>query len=101
MSFGSIYTNVTYPATNTSRTEYRFDTGDFDIVGPVRGEGASNSILGMFSFGDSGYSEALSNARRMGADDIANLRSDMRYFNFLWIYSRVDTVVTGTGIKWT
>jgi len=97
---GQFYSNVTYPAANTSQTQYQLRSEDFEIVGPVRGEGASHSILGLISFGDSGYDEALKRAQSMGADDLANVRVDTRYFNFVYIYSRVDTMISGTGIKW-
>lgn len=100
MAMGQVYTNVTYPSDNTSRTEYQMRSEDFQIAGPVRGEGASHSILGLIAFGDSGYGEALKQAQGMGADDIINLRLDTRYLNFLYIYGRVDTIITGTGVKW-
>ena len=100
VGYGGVFTNVTYPAANTSDTQYKLGTSDFAIVGPVRGEGSSHSILGLLAFGNSGYNAALEDARLRGADDIANVRVDMRYFNLLGIYASVDTIVTGTGISW-
>ena len=101
MGWGGFYANVTYPSDNSSQTKYNISSEDFEIIGPVRGEGASHSILGLITFGDSGYAKALKNAEKSGADEIINLRVDTRYLNFLVIfYGRVDTIVTGTGIKW-
>jgi len=97
---GMLLTNVTYPSDNSSTTQYQLRGDDFEILGPVRGEGASHSILGLVSVGDSGYGKALQDAQRQGADDIANMRHDTRFFNFLYLYTRVDTIVTGTGVKW-
>jgi hypothetical protein len=100
-AMGNIYGTVTYPTENTSMTEYKVTGNEFEIVGPVRGEGQSKQILGVYAEGDSGYEKALKQAREMGCDDIMNLRVDTKYFNVLFgAYTVIDTIVTGTGIKW-
>ena len=98
---GSAFTQVTYPAANTAETRFQFDMDDVEIVGPVSGTSTSHSIIfGLIAIGDSGYKAALEEARRSGADDIVNMRVDATYFNFLGLYSKVDLIVHGTGIRW-
>jgi hypothetical protein len=100
IGFGALGTAVSYPAQNTSSTQYQLSSQDFEIMGPVHGEGSSLCVLGMVSAGNSGYAEALDQARKMGADDVMNLRVDTRYFGVLFLFGKVDTIVTGTGVRW-
>ncbi|MCB2155021.1 TRL-like family protein [bacterium] len=98
---GFVYTEDTvYPAANASSTQYTLTTDDFEIKSMVMAEGTSSSILGLFTTGDNGYETLLAEARDQGCDDVMNVRVDVRYSNILFIYQRVDTVLTGWGVKW-
>ena len=98
---GLVYTEDTiYPAANASSTQYVLTTQDFEIKSSVTAEGSSSSILGLFTTGDNGYELLLEKARAQGCDDVMNVRIDVRYSNILFIYQRVDTVLTGWGVKW-
>lgn len=100
-SGGLLFSNVTYPANNSSRTEYQVTHDDFEIVGPVRGEGKSFNILGLIAIGNSGYEPALKQARESGGDEIMNLRVDTAYTQILLgLFTEVKTVVTGTAVRW-
>ncbi len=96
-----LFTSVSYPADNTSSTEYHIQRKDFEIVGPVEGRGRSHNILGLFATGESGYGKCLAVAKAQGGDDIINLRIDLNYtYILLGIYTSVESVVSGTAIKW-
>lgn len=98
---GLVYTEDTvYPAANASSTQYLLTTQDFEIKSWVTAEASSSSILGLFTTGDNGYETLLAKARDQGCDDVMNVRVDVRYSNILFVYQRVDTVLTGWGVKW-
>lgn len=99
-SAGLLFSNVTYPSANFSLTEYHLTTADFEILGNVRGEGKSFNLLGLFSSGNSGYEEALEQARAAGADEIINLRVDTTHIRVLGLFLQIKTIVTGTAVKW-
>lgn len=90
--------NVVYPAANTSSTVYNLDTDDFDIRGTVVATGEMTNILGIIAQGDNGYQALLAEARSQGADDVINVRVDVKHSNILSFYV-VDTItLTGQAI---
>lgn len=89
-----------YPAENTSTTQYTLTTDDFEIRGTVVAEGEAVNILGIISHGNNGYEALMSEARLLGADDVMNVRVDVSYTNFLFFYSKVNTRLSGQGVRW-
>jgi len=98
---GGIITHaVTYPSSNFSHTQFRIDSNDFDIIGTVSATGKSASVLGLFAYGDNGYSKLFTEARATGADDVINIRIDTRQTRVLFFFGTCKTILTGTAIKW-
>ena len=90
--------NIVYPAANTSSTQYTLTTDDFDIRGTVVATGEMTNILGIIASGDNGYQALLAEARSQGADDVINVRVDVKHSNILSFYV-VDTItLTGQAI---
>ena len=89
-----------YPALNASTTVYNLDTDDFEIRETVRARGHATNILGIYSSGNNGYDQLYKNARDLGCDDVINVRVDVTASNYLFLMSKVETSLTGTGIKW-
>ncbi len=96
-----IYTDgQVYPAANTSSTVYNLTTDDFEIKGTVMAQGEADNILGIISRGDNGYQSLLAEARAQGCDDVMNVRMDVTFSNIFVFYSKVNTTLTGQGVKW-
>lgn len=96
-----IYTDgQVYPAANTSSTVYNLDTDDFEIKGTVVASGSADNILGIYAKGDNGYQSLLAEARTQGCDDVLNVRADVKYTNIFVFYTKVETTLTGQGVKW-
>jgi hypothetical protein len=97
LSSGCIYTNVNTPLS------YRAPTPN-EVRGPltqeVRGEACAQAVLGLVAWGDGGYAAAVEDARRRsGAHLLADVRSDTRLFNVLFVYSKACTQETGFAVQ--
>ena len=79
---GAIFGNVTYPNILNPNMDYRFNlTGeDVDFLGPVCAEGNSNNVLGIASWGDSGFGVLIEKAKEIGAADYIEKPLDKRNF---------------------
>ncbi len=98
---GFIYTDSTYPATDTVSTQYNLERKDFDPLGWVHTDVQSGSILGWIATGDAGYRLLYDKARtEKGADDVMDVRVDMHYWKILGIVSKVTNHLHGMAVKW-
>jgi uncharacterized protein YbjQ (UPF0145 family) len=96
-----IYTDkAVYPASNTSSTVHNLTTDDFEIGGTVVAEGSMENILGVIARGDNGYQNLLTQARAAGADDVINVRIDVRHSNVLTFYVKTDIILTGQAVTY-
>jgi hypothetical protein len=72
----------------------------FEILGVVEGTSSATNILGIFSFGNGGYLNALDNALNpIGADGIINCSSDISSTSFLVLFATSKTHIRGIAIK--
>jgi hypothetical protein len=92
-----VYTNVNTPLS------YRAPTPN-EVQGPLNesvvGEACNQAVLGLVAWGDGGYAAAVDDAkRRSGARLLADVRSDTKLFNVLFVYSKACTRVTAFAVK--
>jgi hypothetical protein len=93
----AIYTDVTYPnAINPSmRYEVAFARADVELRGPVEATAQSFNVLGVVSWGDSGFGALMQSARARGADGVMNVTVDTQFKSILMLYTQVTTKLTG------
>jgi hypothetical protein len=91
---------MVFPGENQTATVYQLTSDDFEIRATVEAEGDSSTLFGILSKGDNGYRRLIDEARRQGCDDVINIRTDVEVTNVFFLYIRVRTYLTGTGIKW-
>ncbi len=97
---GMLVNNSTVPAALTANDVYTANPDSFVVTGMVEGVSNSGNILGLFSFGDSGYRKAIDNAKtKANADGLINCVCDIKTSSFLGIYASSKTVVRGLAIK--
>jgi hypothetical protein len=92
-----VYTNVNTPLS------YRAPTPS-EVQGPlgesVTGEACNQAVLGLVAWGDGGYAAAVEDAKqRSGARLLADVKSDTKLFNVLFVYSKACTRVTGFAVR--
>jgi hypothetical protein len=99
---GSLMGAVTYPNQVMGHTQFQITSNDFEIIGSVSATGKSLGILGMIAVGDNGYSQLWDKARKMGADDVINVRVDTRVSSVLggFVFRRASILLSGTAIRW-
>ena len=101
VSLGTLHGDVTYAALLGGHTQVQLTSKDFEIVKTISSEAQSRNILGLFSTGDSGYAKLFEQARAAGADDVINIKVDVRKKAILMVFWTESTVtMTGTAIKW-
>ena len=103
VSQGTLAGDVTYPTkAMTQQTRFEFDTKDFEVLKSITVETTSRNVLGLFSNGDNGYGKLYKKARKVGADDVINIKTDTNVTSYLtFFYVEATTKVTGTAIEWT
>jgi hypothetical protein len=99
-SLGGIVGDVTYPNYVGHQVKFELTGNDFTFLKTIEAEAMSHSILGLVSFGDSGYGQLWKQAAAAGADDIINIKVDTRLFQILGVYASSTTKVTGAAIKY-
>ncbi|MFP4058535.1 MAG: TRL domain-containing protein [Candidatus Brocadiia bacterium] len=94
---GLVITDTTYPnAVNPSmRYEIGFRPDDIELRGPVQATARSMNVLGIASWGDSGFGKLMDAARAQGADGVMNVTVDTQFKTVLFLYSEVVTKLTG------
>ncbi|MBU0755497.1 MAG: hypothetical protein KJ645_10195 [Planctomycetes bacterium] len=102
--FGDVtYPNILNPSTNH---EIRFTNEDVEVIGAVDTEASSFSVLlGLISWGDSGYGSLVEQAKEMGGDGVMNLSVDTRYSRFgitrfLTLFGRVQSELQGVVYRY-
>ncbi len=97
-----IYRDVRFPGIATNATLYELDSDDFKILGTVETEGVYTSWFGLVLTGETGYSELLKQAQKMGGDEIMNYRFELQSTSVLmFIYNRVVWKATAQAIRYT
>jgi hypothetical protein len=92
-----VYTNVNTPLSYRAPTpnEVRGNLGE-----SVTGEACNQAVLGLVAWGDGGYAAAVEDAkRRSGATLLADVRSDTKLFNVLFVYAKACTRVTALAVR--
>ena len=98
---GTLVGNVTYPNFVQSITRFELTSDDFTIIGPVSAEATSSSVLGMFSSGDNGYQKLFTEAQKIGAHDVINIKVDTNLKRFMsGIYASSTVKMSGIAIKY-
>lgn len=103
---GSFFGNVTYPNELNPRMEHelRLTGEDINVIGPVDAEGTSHNVLGLASWGDSGFGVLLEEARERGGDGVMNVSVDTRFTRvgilFIDFYTGVTTKLCGVAYKY-
>ena len=94
--------NATYPNSLESTMSYQvqFGSDDIELLGPVTSSGTTKNIMGIVTWGDSGYGLLLENARKSGADGVMNVATDTSYFNILFVYGSATTEVHAQAYRW-
>lgn len=101
VSPGCLFSDVTVPTWDYNSYQLNYAPKDYEIVGKVIGSGHVTSILGIISTGDNGYGALLKRAKRLGADDVINVRVDCRTSSILgMMYTSTDLTLYGTAIRW-
>ncbi len=97
-----IATDVKYPSEFNGSARFNIETkAKFNILGIVTAKGESTNILGIIAQGDNGYSNLIDTAKKMGADDVINITTDIKYhYYFFGAFQKVVTNLTGTAIKY-
>lgn len=97
-----LYTSVVIPAKSSDETRYNFTTSDFTILGRVEATGSISSYVWAVSLGGAGYFELLDEAKKLGGDDIMNIKMDIISKNaFFLIWQKTTWKATGFAIKYT
>lgn len=99
---GFIYSDVTYPNELNPNMSHRivFDRDDIILMDPVSAETNSKWIAFVYSGGDSGYAELMSQARAMGADGVMNVTVDTNFKWYLIFYAQVTTRISGIAYRY-
>jgi len=98
---GVLFGDVVYPCFINSTTRFQIDRNDFEIIKTVTAEASSANVLGLIGSGDNGYGKLFAEARKAGADDVINIKTDTRLRSFLGVLWRsATTQLTGTAIRW-
>ena len=95
--------SVTYPNMMNPSMEHRVDfaRSDLEILGHVSAQGTSYGVLGLVSWGDSGYGELLKQAREQGGEGVMNVVVDTGFTKFLFgAYYSVTTKLSGVAYKY-
>lgn len=96
LSGGCIYANVNTPLSYRSPTPS--DVGG-QLGQEVEGESCNHVVLWLVAWGDAGYSAAIDKAQeKSGAQLIADVKADSRFFNVLGVYQRNCTRVRGRAV---
>lgn len=98
-----IYTGVTYPNALNPNMEYQiaFTRADIELKGPVEATSESAAVLGVVSWGDSGYGKLMEAARSKGADGVMNVTVDTEYKSVLgFVYSHAVTKLAGQAYSY-
>ena len=80
--------------------------GKYVIEGTVAVQTSQTVILGIFSFGGARYSDlfrkAESRYKKNPTDkiDVVNVAVDKEFFSILGVYTRIDTIIQGTAIRY-
>ncbi len=97
-----LYTSVVIPATNGNETRYNFSSGDFTILGRVEASGSISSYLWAVSLGGAGYFELLDEAKKLGGDDVMNVKMDIISKNAVFLlWQKTTWKASGFAIKYT
>ena len=97
-----IMTDVNYPAKGAGNANFNIDcTTKYKIVGVVNTESQSSNILGIIAQGDNGYRLLQDKAKAMGADDVINVTTDIKYnYYFFGVFQKVTGYTSGLAIKY-
>ena len=75
--------------------------GRYEVLGPIACTGKIFNIIGIITIGDIGYADLYAEARRkLYADDVVNISTDVNLLSILGIYSRAEYILRGTAIKY-
>ena len=96
--------SVTYPNKMNDSMRHRvdFQKKDIDILGSVSAEGTSYGVLGMVSWGDSGYGELLKKAKTLGGEGVMNVTVDTNFTEILYgvLYYSLTNKLNGVAYKY-
>jgi len=97
---GAIVDLTSYPVRLGMNEVYAAHPDSFTVIGTVEGSSGSINVLGLFSFGDAGYIDAVEDAlTKVGGDGLVNCVADVKRSSFLFIFSSSKTIVRGLAIK--
>jgi hypothetical protein len=66
----------------------------------VEGIACNQAILGLVAWGDGGFAAAVADAKaKSGATQLADVKSDVTFFNVLFIYDKACTRVTARAVQ--
>lgn len=99
---GIFYTNATYPNAFNPNMQYRinFDREDIELLDSVHETATSWSLLGVISWGDSGYGSVMDEARLLEADGVMNVTVDTQYMSVLGVFTAVTTKISGQAFRY-
>ncbi|MCC6275860.1 MAG: hypothetical protein IT569_08370 [Leptospiraceae bacterium] len=98
---GCLYTNIVAPIKTSDETRYNFTTADFTILGRVEASGSISSYFWAVSVGGAGYFELLEEAKKLGGDEVMNVKVDIVSKSavfFLW--QKTTWKATGFAVKY-
>ncbi|MBE7412871.1 MAG: hypothetical protein L6Q54_01345 [Leptospiraceae bacterium] len=100
-SIGCLYTNVVAPIKTSDETRYNFTTADFTILGRVEASGSISSYFWLVSVGGAGYFELLDQAKKLGGDEVMNVKVDIiNQSAVLFLWQKVTWKATGFAVKY-
>ncbi len=95
---GLIYTNIRVPRAYRSATPNEVKAQDTDPM--VTGRACYQSVLFLFSWGDSGYAQAAKDALKDKPNAMLyDVKADMQLRSILGLYARSCTIVTGKATQ--
>lgn len=90
------------PGLNASQTVTRYDAKDYDVLGIVRAEGESRSILGIIVEGTEGEGLLWDMAKSQFGDRVTGIKDiniSYEYQSILgWIFCEIKTTYIGTAV---
>ncbi len=97
-----IMTDVNYPVKNSAISNFNMDSSSkYKVVGVVNTESMSSNILGIIAQGDNGYHRLVEKAKAIGADDVINITTDIKFnYYFFGVFQKVTAYTSGLAVKY-